>query len=110
MFQQKEREKAGSRLSVLSRYELARVIGIRALQLSEGQKTEVVLKNDLLDCDFIYIAAIEIYEKKIEACVLRKGELVPVSTLSPPPDLMTLLNSRDGGNRRIHSSTIQDRV
>ena len=105
-------EKKGSnpRLGILSRYELARVIGLRALQLSEGQKADVFLKNDMLDCDFIYIAALEIYEKKLDACVLRKGNLVPVCGLQPPSDLVTLLNSRDGGSRRVHTFTMENDV
>ena len=91
---------------MLSRYEVARLLGIRALQISEGAEPHVIVRDDRLRRDSVYVAAVELYEKKLDACVVRDGRQVHVSTVSLPLDLITILNTRDGGVRSYGSSGV----
>ena len=84
---------------VLSRYELARLVGLRALQLSEGAEARVVVSDPALRLDAVFVAALELYTRVMDACVERGGARYHVSTAIFPPDLATMLNSRDGGTR-----------
>lgn len=89
---------------MLTRYEVARLIGIRALQISEGAEPNVVVGDERLRRDAVYVASRELYEKKMDACVTRdNGPPQHVSTLSYPMDLITMLNTRDNGSR-VYSS------
>ena len=91
---------------MLSRYEVARLVGIRALQLSGGAEPRVVVSDARLRRDSVYVAAIELYERHMDACVVREdGVAVHVSQLAHPRDLTTLLNTRDGGSR-THGSSV----
>ena len=92
--------------NMLTRYEVARLVGIRALQISEGSEPRVFVTDERLRRDTVYVAALELYEKKMDACVVRKGEAKHVSTLSNPFDLVTMLNTRDGGERVYGSSRV----
>lgn len=91
---------------MLSRYEVARLTGIRALQISEGSEPRVLVRNDRLRRDSVYVAAMELYEKKMDACVVRNGQRVHVTSMAYPPDLVTILNTRDGGTRIYGSSGV----
>jgi len=91
---------------MLTRYEMARLVGIRALQLSEGYEPHVFITDERLRRDAVYVAALELYEKKMDACVVRRGVSKHVSMLSNPLDLVTMLNTRDGGERVYGSSGI----
>lgn len=91
---------------MLSRYEVARLVGIRALQISEGSEPNVVVTEPRLRRDAIYVAALELHQKKMDACVVRNGQPRHVSTLSQPLDLTTMLNTRDGGARFYSSSGV----
>jgi DNA-directed RNA polymerase subunit K/omega len=84
---------------VLSRYELARLVGLRALQLSEGAEPRVVVSDPALRLDAVFVAALELHTRVMDACVERGGARYHVSTVTFPPDLATMLNSRDGGTR-----------
>lgn len=89
---------------MLSRYEVARLVGIRALQISEGAEPRVRVNDERHRRDGIYVAATELYHGRLDACVVRGGTRVHVSKMRIPMDLATLLNTRDGGDRRYGSS------
>lgn len=85
---------------MLSRFEMARVVGLRAMQLAEGEAPLVHSIDESLRCDYTYVAALELYARKLDACVRRDdGTVVHVSSLRPPPDLASMLDTRDGGAR-----------
>lgn len=86
----------------LSRYEVARIVGMRALQLSDGAFPLVVVEDEALRCDPCYVAAMELHSRALDMCVRRAGgEVVDVRAAHLPSDLRTMLDSRDGG-RRAH--------
>ena len=88
---------------MLTRYEMARLVGIRALQISEGSEPHVIVSDERLRRDAVYVAARELYEKKMDACVMRGGAPTHVSKLTYPMDLVTMLNTRDGCYRVYES-------
>jgi hypothetical protein len=81
-------------------------VGIRALQISEGSEPHVFVADECLRRDTVYVAALELYTKKMDACVIRNGSSMHVSMLSNPMDLVTMLNTRDGGARVYGSSGV----
>jgi len=84
----------------LSRFEVARVIGLRALELSEGSAPLVDVPPSMR-CNPTYIAALEVWERELDARVLREGgEVVHVRKAHYPPMLKTLLDTYDGGEKR----------
>ena len=91
---------------MLTRYEVARIVGLRALQISEGAEPRVFVTDERLRRDTVYVAALELYEKKMDACVVRGGKPTHVSMLNKPLDLVTMLNTRDGGERVYGSSGV----
>ena len=84
---------------LLSRYEAARVIGLRALQLSEGMQPNVRVEDARLRKHVRYIAALELYEGKLDAQVLRGDTPIDVRTMRVPPCVYVLLDTEDGGHR-----------
>jgi DNA-directed RNA polymerase subunit K/omega len=82
----------------LSRYEVARLIGLRALQLSEGADPKVSVDAER-QSDMCYVAAVELYEGKLDACVVRGSECVHVSKARPSAELVCMLDSHDGMRR-----------
>ena len=92
-------------MSILTRYEVARVVGLRALQLSEGTPPLIVTLNESLQCDSIYVASRELYERKLDYCVKRNDRLLSVRYMDVPIELINLLNTRDGGMRSFYSSS-----
>lgn len=93
----------------MTRFEVAKVVGIRANQLSEGVDPHVSVKRADLINDYTYVASLELYNRVLDACVVRdEGGVIHVSDLTPPIDLVSYLNTRDGGERplfRSHRST-----
>lgn len=87
---------------MLSKYEVTRVIGMRALHLEEGCAPCVHVDRDDLRCDSIYVAALELYEGKLNAKVSRGGTVLHVSRLLLPSEVATLLNTRDGRSRVLN--------
>ena len=78
---------------LLTRYEIARLIGLRALQIDEGATPFVsVVDGETSLC----IAAREISERKIKAAVCRSGDYHPVATARFPTDLATTLSILQG--------------
>ncbi|MEM0099771.1 MAG: DNA-directed RNA polymerase subunit K [Desulfurococcaceae archaeon] len=80
----------------LTRFEIARIIGVRALQLSMGAPPLIDLSNIEIR-DPVYIATIEIINGILPMSILRPGEkggyeLVPVNRLLTP-EVREYLNS-----------------
>lgn len=74
---------------LLTRYEIARLIGLRALQIDEGSTPLVtVVEND----NSLSIAAKEISERKLDAAVCRNRTYYPISTARFPRDLAVTLS------------------
>ena len=84
---------------MLTPYEVTKLVGIRALQISEGSEPHVVISDERLRRDAVYVASRELYEGKVDACVTRQGVPCHVSQFASPMDLMTMLNTRDGSSR-----------
>ena len=84
---------------LLNRYEVAKVVGMRALQLEEGAMPAVeVQEGD----DVIRIAVRELYEGLIDAVVCRDGEYVSVRDCRQPDELL-ILNTLLGNLRSPRS-------
>lgn len=84
---------------MMTRYEAARIIGIRAVQLSQGVLPGVHIKDVPLKYDYAYVAARELYDRTLDVCVERDGELIHISNMRIPPDVAFMVNTRDGENR-----------
>lgn len=93
----------------MSSYEVSRVVGMRALQLDEGAQSNVVVENRALALDTIYIASLELYLDKLDACLVRGGEHVHVSTLKKPSSLRTCLDIKDGEKRSYAVTFVSER-
>lgn len=83
----------------MTRFEAARTIGLRAVQLSEGMLPAVNVTHPHLMHDYVYVAALELYTGKTDACILRDGMPIHVSTMTLPQEVVAMLNSRDGASR-----------
>ena len=90
---------------LLTRFEVARLIGIRAMQLEEGAVPGVCVGDEALRGDAVYVAARELEDGKLDACVRRAGQLAHVRDAHMPQELATLLNGKDGGRRRAYRPT-----
>jgi DNA-directed RNA polymerase subunit K/omega len=85
---------------MLTRYELARVVGMRALQLQEGAPPGVGVADDDLRRDAVYVAARELEARALDARLVRAdGTSHHVNDLRRPPELRSMLDARDGGAR-----------
>lgn len=84
---------------MLSRYEVARLVGLRALQLEHGDDARVQVEDATLRCDVVYVAALELFEGRMDA-IVRRGDIdTHVSRTHLPADVATLLSIRDGRPR-----------
>lgn len=89
-------------MAMMTRYELARVLGMRALQIEDGDPCHVAIADDRLRCNAVYAAARELEAGALDAQVDRPlTGTVHVATLRPPAELLTMLDSSDGGSRSI---------
>ena len=86
--------------NMMTRFEVARIVGIRAMQLSEGADVLVDVTDVDIRTDYTYLAALELYHRKLDVCVTRGSDTYHVSELIFPPELPSMLNSRDGKARR----------
>ena len=85
---------------MLTRYELARVVGLRALQLQGGAPPEVAIADEALRADAVYVAARELDARALDARIARADGTTPhVRELRAPPELRGMLDARDGGAR-----------
>lgn len=85
----------------LTPYEVARLIGMRALELTQGSHPNVSIEDEGLRCDVTYVAAYELYYGHMRAKIQRGSTLLDVQTASYPPQLAQLLDSRDGNLRPV---------
>jgi DNA-directed RNA polymerase subunit K/omega len=85
---------------MLTRYETTRVIGLRALHLSQGAAPNVRIENTFLRQDMLYVAALELSLGKLDAIIRREdGTLLKTTETLMPPNVNMFLDTRDGGNR-----------
>ena len=84
---------------LLTRYEVARIVGLRALQLDAGAQMQVVVDDDVLRRDPLYVAARELAEYKLDVLVRRGDVDVHVRDARFPTSLRLLLDTKDGGSR-----------
>lgn len=84
---------------MLTRFEVARIVGMRAMQLSEGAEPRVHVEDAVLQRDCNYVAGCELYTGVVDVCVRRGDAVHHVSELRLPPDVASMLNTRDGGRR-----------
>ena len=85
------------KMNELTRYELAKVVGLRSLQLSEGEACKVQVKSEALAMDFLLMAALELKHRMLDVCVERNGTVYHISKLSLPSELDNLLLLRGEG-------------
>lgn len=84
---------------MLTRFEMAKIVGVRAMQLSEGHFSRVEVEDESLRHDYTYVASLELYRGLLDVCFKRGDEVLHVWDVVLPPDLEAYLNTRDGGTR-----------
>jgi DNA-directed RNA polymerase subunit K/omega len=85
---------------MLTKFEVARVLGLRSLHLSEGAVPLVHVRCPKLRNDTLYVAALELYLRKLDVRIMRAGTQVDVREEAFPPTLVTLLDTKDNGDRQ----------
>jgi DNA-directed RNA polymerase subunit K/omega len=86
-------------MALLTRYEVARIVGLRALQLDAGAQSLVAVEDDVLRRDPLYVAALELAERKLDVLVRRGDVDVHVRDARFPTSLRLLLDTKDGRTR-----------
>lgn len=88
---------------LLTRYEVARIVGMRALQLETGQRPcllDHIPTCPRLSVDPVYLASRELAEGRLDVMVEREGVgLFHVRDAKCPQELFILLDTHDGGTR-----------
>lgn len=93
---------------LLTRYEVARAVSLRALQLDAGAKPTLHVEDEQLRCDACYVAALELSMGTLDAIVRRQvGGDVHVRDARMPPELNALLDTKDGGVRGVFGCAIR---
>lgn len=88
----------------LTRFEVCRLLSMRALQLAEGGEARVRVADEALRTDFLYVAALELWENALDAKVRRaSGVEVDARAVARGTELLDYLNARDGGRRVFRS-------
>lgn len=86
---------------LLTRFEAARIIGLRSLQLSEGDPPKVAVSDATLRHDYMYVAALELLEQRLDVIVQRGAHVCfHLRDAVVSADVTTLLNTRDGQERK----------
>ena len=92
-----------SRRLLLTRYEVARIVGMRALQIETGQRPcllERMPSCPRLCVDPVYLASLELAEGRLDVMVEREGVgTFHVREAVCPQELFILLDTHDGGKR-----------
>ena len=98
-------------VSVLTRYEVARIVGLRALQLDAGATPGVRVEDDALRRDALYVASRELAEGTLDVVVVRRdvatgaSRHVHVRDMVMPTELRAVLDTKDGGTRGVCAPT-----
>mgnify|MGYP001159999219 CR=1 FL=1 len=85
----------------LSRFESTRIIGLRSLALSGGACAQVSVQDPVLRNNFLYVAALELYEGKLDMRVVRGSEQIDPCKCELPTNVAILLDTLDGGSRSV---------
>ena len=93
---------------LLTRYEVARIVGLRALQLDQGAPPLVRVEDETLRCDALYVAARELSAGVLDAKVRRADEDVHVRDARLPPELHAVLDTKDGRSRGAYAASSSD--
>lgn len=89
---------------LLTRFEVARIVGLRSLQLSCGWQPKIAVRDASLREDTMYVAALELRKGLLEAKVVREdGSVIHVHNAITPQCLDITLDSRDGGHRSMQT-------
>lgn len=78
---------------LLSRFEVARLIGMRALQIGDGAEVKVKVADERLQQNALYVAALELYTHALDARVGRGDLLIDVATARFPDSLEIVLKN-----------------
>ena len=90
---------------MISQYEIARILGLRSLQLSQVALSLVTVKEDHLCSNYTYIAALELATGVLDVCVRRQdGSLANVRDETLHPNLFIFLDTCDGGDSSYTST------
>lgn len=84
---------------LLSPFETAKVLGIRALQLSEGSLPLIEIKDEALLFNLFYVAAVELRAGKLDMQVERNGTAIHLSAFLPSPHLQCLIDANAAATR-----------
>jgi len=95
----------GDTFPLLTRHEVARILGLRSLELSAGALPNVDV-SESMQVDTLYIAALELSEHKLDAVIRRGSTFVDVRSARYPPSLYILLDTLDGGCRSYNIKLI----
>lgn len=88
--------------NTLTKYEATRVIGLRALHLAQGGTPNVIVADSGLQCDPLYVAALELSLGRLDVLVQREDQSVlRTSEALLPPNLAMFLDTCDGGVRSL---------
>jgi len=93
------------RMPLLTRHEVARLLGLRALQLSHGATPAVEIDAKLRG-NTTYVAAMELCSGHLDAKIYRADTIVDVRMARLPPTLYILLDTFDGGSRGAAATTL----
>ena len=90
-------------MTLLTRFEVARLLGMRSLELSEGATPRVIVESATLRQDPLYVAARELEARALDARLLRNDgrTVVDARVASLPPCLFVLLDTMDNGTRGL---------
>lgn len=95
----------------LNKFEVSRLVGMRALQLAHGETPSVVVSEPNLRDDPLYVASLELYEGKLDALVKREDELlVDPRKVGCCESLALILDLKDGGTRRSRNEHALERL
>lgn len=72
---------------LLTRFEVAKLIGMRALQIYDGSDVKVVVDDPELRDNSLYIAALELQKGLIDARIVRDDETIDVKSARLPDSL-----------------------
>ncbi len=78
----------------LTRYEVARILGLRAMQIQNGADPFVHLPYGVAP-DAVYLAARELAGGLLDVVVMRGEERIHVKDMGMPPELQVLIDTKE---------------